>query len=245
MIHYHGTPTGATRIDTERFLRGRHALIPFPRPDDLASAMDVCQSFVVDNGAFTVWKQGGKLDVEGYVAWVRKIARHPAFVWALIPDVIDGSERENNALVDAWPRTELPGVPVWHYHESLDRLRDLVAYWPTVALGSSGLWPTPGTESWWARTTEIMEAVTDEHGRPYCRLHGLRMLSPDIFRHLPLASADSTNAVRNANLTQRFGMYAPPTPAQRMDVIASRIESEQSAACWIGVPREADLFEVI
>ena len=70
MKHYHGTPIGGTRQDVARFLQGRHALVPFPRPDDAGIVADVCKSFVFDNGAFTVWKQGGQLDVEGYVHWV-------------------------------------------------------------------------------------------------------------------------------------------------------------------------------
>ncbi len=66
MIHYHGTPAGGKREDAAKFLAGRHALVPFPRKDDLGIVADVCKSFVFDNGAFTVWKKGGQVDVEGY-----------------------------------------------------------------------------------------------------------------------------------------------------------------------------------
>lgn len=58
MIAYHGTPIGGTRQDGARFLAGRHALVPFPRQDDMGIVADVCQSFVFDNGAFSVWKKG-------------------------------------------------------------------------------------------------------------------------------------------------------------------------------------------
>ncbi len=241
IIYYHGTPTGGTRVESGRFLAGRHALVPFVRPDDLPAVMDVCQSFVLDNSAYSVWKQGGQVDFAAYAEWVRSVHRHPGFDWAVIPDVIDGTEQDNDALLRDWP-ADLRGVPVYHYHESLDRLARLVRDWPTVALGSSGEWPTPGTESWWARTSEIMAVCCDPEGRPLCRLHGLRMLNPEIFRRLPLASADSTNAVRNANLVRRFGMYAPPNLSQRMDVIAARIEAEQSAPCWLPAAAERDLF---
>ena len=70
MKHYHGTPIGGTRQDVARFLQGRHALVPFPRPDDAGIVADVCKSFIFDNGAFTVWKQGGQLDVDGYLRWL-------------------------------------------------------------------------------------------------------------------------------------------------------------------------------
>jgi hypothetical protein len=92
MIHYHGTPVGGKREDAAKFLAGRHALVPYPRKDDLGIVADVCKSFVFDNGAFTVWKKGGQVDVDGYTRWVEDWHRHPGFTWALIPDVIDGDE---------------------------------------------------------------------------------------------------------------------------------------------------------
>lgn len=45
MIHYHGTPVGGKREDAAKFLAGRHALVPFPRKDDLGVVADVCKSF--------------------------------------------------------------------------------------------------------------------------------------------------------------------------------------------------------
>lgn len=89
MIHYHGTPCGATREDVARFLAGRHALVPFVRPEDIGTAAEVCQSFVLDNGAFSAWKQGRTVDWKDYYAWVNEWHRHPGFDWAIIPDVRD------------------------------------------------------------------------------------------------------------------------------------------------------------
>lgn len=241
LIHYHGTPCSGSRQDTARFLSGRHAMVPFPNPDDLGAALDVCSSVVLDNGAFTVWKQGGKLDVVGYGQWVGTLRHHPAFDWAVIPDVIDGDEDDNNRLIAEWPYGR-DGIPVWHLHESLDRLRWLAGCWPRVALGSSGKWAGPGTAPWWRRMSEAMNAIDIGEGRPMCRLHGLRMLAVDIFTRLPLASADSTNAARNSNLVGRFGSYPPPTQAQRMAVIADRIECHQSAARWKAPPYEPCLW---
>ena len=88
---------------------------------------------------------------------------------------------------------------------------------------------------------DAMDAICDEHGRPLCRLHGLRMLNPDIFTRLPLASADSTNAAVNCGSVSRFGMYTPPTAAQRAAVIAERIEAHNSAATWVRAGNQAAL----
>ncbi|MBV5606332.1 hypothetical protein KUU66_17870 [Pseudomonas aeruginosa] len=231
MIHYHGTPIGGTRQDAARFLAGRHALVPFPRQDDIAIVAEVCQSFCFDNGAFSVWKKGGTLDIEGYLRWVDDWRRHPGFDWALIPDVIDGDEADNDRLLEQWPE-QLPGVPVWHLHESLERLQRLASVWRTVALGSSGQWATPGTAPWWKRISAAMNSICDAYGRPTCRLHGLRMLDPKIFGRLPFASADSTNAAVNGGSISRFGIYPPPTAGQRAAVIADRIETHNSAPVW-------------
>lgn len=230
MKPYHGTPGSGSRQDVARFLHRRHALVPFPRQDDMGIVAEVCQSFVLDNGAFSIWNKGGQLDVAGYIEWVREWHRHPGFDWALIPDVIDGDEAENDALLEDWPadlRTD--GVPVWHMHESIDRLVALAHTWRTVALGSSGEYRSPGTRGWWVRIRQALNEICDDHGRPICRLHGLRMLDPRLFSQLPLASADSTNAVRNQSQLKRFGMYVPPTAAQRMSVIADRVEEHNSA----------------
>lgn len=210
---------------------GRHALVPFSYPDDIAVVAECCQSFVLDNGAFSAWTKGKQVDFPGYIQWVREWHRHPGFDWALIPDVIDGDEAENDALLADWPAT-LPGVPVWHMHESLERLVRLANNWRVVALGSSAQYASVGTQQWWNRMTKAMNAICVD-GRPICKLHGLRMLDPDVFTKLPLSSADSTNAAVNSGSLSRFGMYLPPTTAQRAAVIAERIESQNSAATFV------------
>lgn len=234
MIHYHGTPLGGTRSDAARFFQGRHALIPFPRQDDLGVVADVCQDFVFDNGAYSVWRRGAELDVHGYMSWVRDWCKHPGFRWALIPDVIEGNEDDNDRHISAWQDSGLAlyGVPVWHLHESIDRLAGLCDGWPIVALGSSGQWPNPGTRSWWARISEVLNAICDEHGRPPAKLHGLRMMDVEIFQRIPLASADSTNAAVNSGSLSRFGIYLPPTSSQRAEIIASRVEWCNSPGVW-------------
>lgn len=240
MKHYHGTPVGGTRQDVAKFLQGRHALVPYPRQDDMGIVAEVCKTFVLDNGAFSAWKRGEVLDTPGYVEWVRKWHRHPGFEWALIPDVIDGDEQANDDYLAQWP-TDLRvcGVPVWHLHESVERLQRLAGSYRIVALGSSGAYARPGTKDWWGRMRGAINMICDEHGRPLCKLHGLRMLDPRIFGKLPLASADSTNAARNCNQTDRFGMYCPPSAGQRAAVIGDRIEAHNSAPVFERTEEEA------
>lgn len=241
MIHYHGTPCGATRDDVARFANGRHMLVPFLRPEDITTIAEVSQSFVIDSSAYTAWKNNIEIDWSQYHNFIRQWFMHPAFDFAIIDDVIDGTESDNDTLVNAWPQDLcFIGAPVWHMHESLTRLRRLCESFRRVCLGSSGEFATVGSDKWWRRMSEAMPYACDNHGRPISRLHGLRMLDPEVFRHLPLSSADSTNAVRNSSSYSRFGMYTPPRASTRMQIIAERIESHQSAAQWISPPSEEE-----
>ena len=57
MIHYHGTPCTPQTAAVE-LLTGGHAFVSYARPDDLSVAIEVCQSFAIDNGAFSAWRAG-------------------------------------------------------------------------------------------------------------------------------------------------------------------------------------------
>lgn len=245
MIHYHGTPIGGRNIDSSNFLMGRHALVSFYHPDDISAVLDCCQSFVLDNGAFSHWRAGkGDINFHAYIDWVEEYYRHPSFDWCLIPDKIDGNEDQNKELAIKWGETtKAKGVPVWHLHESLEYLEWLANNFEWVAFGSSGKWSVPNTEKWWKRMAEAMRVVCDDLGRPKCKLHGLRMLNPDVFTRLPLSSADSTNAAVNSGSLARFGSYKPPTAAQRAEVIAERIEAQNSAHIWeVAITTQIDMF---
>lgn len=234
MIHYHGTPITPNKAAIDVLTR-RHACISFARPDQMNIAAEVCQSFMLDNGAFSYWRAGaGEINVEFYARWVERWERHPGFDWCLIPDVIAGSEDNNDRKIAEWFAAGMRhGVPVWHLHESLERLQRLCRTYPRVALGSSGQWAVVGTADWWDRMGAAMDAVTDSEGRPWCKLHGLRMLNPTVFSHLPLASADSTNVARNIGVDQRWkGTYLPASKADRAVILANRIESHASATRW-------------
>lgn len=231
MIHYHGTPYSGTN-ETALALAGRHAMVSYAHPRQIDVAAELCQSFALDNGAFSIWKRGGgTLDIAGFAVWAEHWLKHPGCDFALAPDIIDGSEADNDALLVNLSRTKW--VPVWHMHESLMRLERLVSDWPRVALGSSGQYATIGTPAWWARMAEAMDCACDAEGRPLARLHGLRMLDPTVFSHLPLASADSTNVARNIGIDSAWrGSYSPHSQRMRALILQERIERHASAARW-------------
>jgi hypothetical protein len=80
---------------------------------------------------------------------------------------------------------------------------------------------------------EAMNAICNDNGHPPCKLHGLRMLNPDVFTRLPFASADSTNIAQNIGIDSAWkGTYQPATKEWRAMVMADRIESHNSASSW-------------
>ena len=156
--------------------------------------------------------------------------------------MIEGDEAANDAFLQEWTFGKSTGVPVWHFHESLDRLARLAGEWPRVALGSSGQFATIGTPKWWSRIQQVMETICDQDGRPKVRLHGLRMLRPTICKHLPLASADSAGVSRGVGTTNWGGCYRQASGPVRAQVLLDAYESTQSASAWTGTPRQEELF---
>lgn len=235
MIHYHGGPITPDVAAVAAWQAG-HAFISWERPDQLALAAEVCQSLALDNGAFSSWSSGKPTqDWTEFYEWAEAGRRIPSCDFAVIPDVIDGTEEENDALVRACPLPRWFAAPVWHLHESLLRLQMLACEFPRICLGSSGQYRTPGSAEWNTRMIDVMRAVCDHSGRPLVRIHGLRMLNPKIFTRFPFASVDSTNIARNVGIDKNWskGNYLPPTKPARACVMRARIESENAPTHWI------------
>ena len=113
------------------------------------------------------------------------------------------------------------------------RIDRLAAGWPRICIGSSGDYATVGNRPWWGRIAQAMRVVCDDDGRPMVRMHGLRMLDPEVFRHLPFSSSDSTNIGRNVGLDVHWrGTYTPPTKEARAAVMRSRIEASNAPPRW-------------
>lgn len=234
MIHYHGGPI-TPDICAIRAWKARHAFISFAYPSQIKLASEICQSFAIDNGAFSIWKKAGKNrpDWSGYYEFIAEWGNHPGFDFAIIPDVIDGGESENDALLDEWPHGLIRGVPVWHMNESDSRFIRLCNDYSRVAIGSCGEYDVKSPSKAVSRLKDIIRHVVDKYNRPICKLHGLRMLNPSIFTQLPLASADSTNIAQNIGKDKNWknGNYPPASKETRSLVMAERIESYNSSAC--------------
>lgn len=243
MIHYHGGPITPDTCALKAWT-GRHAFISYAAPQQIGLAAYVCQSFALDNGAFTFWKQGKAIDWTAFYAWVNQWRFHPGFDFAVIPDVIDGTEAENDALLADWPFASHQGAAVWHINESIDRLIRLAREWPRVCIGSSGEFDVTKPDAFLNRAHEAIGAIVNEDRQPICRLHGLRMLNPELFSRLPLSSADSTNVARNIGIDSAWrGTYSPQSKETRTAILVERIESSNGACRLSDRPHQFSLWE--
>jgi len=234
VIPYIGLPITPDAVAIEAVKAG-NAFVSFAHPGQLGLAVEVCKSFALDNGAFPAWRSGNPItDWAPFYAWAAEAMHIPHCDFAVVPDVIDGTEDDNDALVAAWPFPKWFGAPVWHMHESIYRLMVLAAEWPRICIGSSGEYAVVGNTKWWARITEAFRAICDNQGRPYCKVHGLRMLNPKVFTRLPLASADSTNIGRNVGVDKNWssGVYLPMTKRGRAMVMRERLEAFNAPATF-------------
>lgn len=235
MIHYHGGPitpdTCALRVWT-----ARHAFVSFAATQQMDLAAQVTQSFALDNGAFSFWKTGQEVRWDDYYQWVGGWRTHPGFDFAVVPDVIEGTEEENDELAAEWPYPRHQGAVVWHINETFERLQRLASEWPRVCIGSSGEWDVNRPKNFLSRAIPAVAAICGADGRPTCKLHGLRMLNPAIFSELPLSSADSTNVARNIGIDSRWrGTYQPKSKETRAAILTERIEAFNSAPSLEGL----------
>lgn len=197
MIHYHGTPITPRSVLYD--LAGRHFCCSYAARRDTETCHRIGQSVMLDNGAYTMWTKGTTIDWEAWAAWAEPWLDYPN-TWAVAPDVIDGDETANDILLSRYGHWDKL-VPVWHLHESLERLCRLVDGFGKVCFGSSGVYAVVGSNAWHRRVTDAFNMLHSVFGPRIPWIHMLRgmSLSGDIY---PFASVDSTDIARNHNRPQ-------------------------------------------
>lgn len=170
MIHYHGTPITPGHLMAG--MAGRHFCVSYAAPAQLPLAMRIGASVMLDNGAFSAWTRRAAVDWRGFYAWADPHLIHPH--WCVVPDVIDGDEAANDDLLADCHLPRQFAAPVWHLHESLDRLARLADEYPRLCFGSSGQYATPGSQAWTGRIDAAWEMLARTGRRPW--VHMLRAM---------------------------------------------------------------------
>lgn len=229
VICYHGGPITPYSAAIQVW-KNKHALVAWAAPEQLEVALEVAASVVIDNSAFTFWKRGGIMRPYDFYEFTAPHVDHPRLAFVLMPDVIGGSEAENDALLESWPFRREIGCPVWHLNESRERLVRLAYEYPRVAIGSCGDYDVSRPADCIRRLRAVLPAVCTPSGHPICKLHGLRMLGREIRRCIPLSSGDSSRVARNIGLDThwRHGM-APSSKTGRALALQNVIENYPTA----------------
>ena len=225
MQKYHGTPlTPRAQLMT---MNGRNFCVSYFEPRDADVCLQIGQSVMWDNGAFSVKTRGLEFDRDGFYSWVEPKLAHPH--WAVVPDVIDGTVDEQRAMVKTWPFRKSLGLPVWHLGLPIDYLLELCDQWERVCFGSTAQYWDIGGSAWCRRMDEAFNALSRTFGAQLPWVHGLRMLGQSS-GPWPLASADSVNVARN------FKDYG-----KCPDCVAMRIDSTNPPLRWNERPLQEQL----
>lgn len=177
---------------------------------------------MLDNGAFSAFTRGKKLEVGKFYDWLDLVLGHPH--WAVIPDEIGGDEAAQRAMLATWPFGRELGMPVWHLGLGIDYLLELADDWPRICFGSSAEYWQVGSASWCHRMDEAFNALAKRGRLPW--VHGLRMLGMGGERW-PLASADSTNVAQNHNRAGCANCMAEKIDAIQCPTEWNLIETQQ------------------
>ena len=201
-----GTPVTPKRLLPS--LAGSSFCVSHADPRDLDRVIELVgeeEILVLDNGAFSHWRQGaGAIDRTKFWTWANAAQARSSQAVAVIPDVIEGSERENLEEVSWALREELADFPertmaIWHLDESLDQLAVLCRLMNFVGFGSCAEFDVQRKRSAYMARIREASAVVDQVERDHDRrpwIHLMRGLG--VFAELTrFESADSTNIAVN------------------------------------------------
>lgn len=241
IIHHHGGPLFPGKPDMLSALyRGTGAMVSFARPEQLKKIIRLAVSIWLDNGAFSVWKKSKNTnDVVDwdlwwakYYAWV--ILNYDDIDHFIIPDVIEGSESDNDLLIENVPlQLRSKAVPVWHSDESLDKLVRLCRQFKIVSIGCCGDAKRIRSKAWKARMDEVFTLVYITL-KLDVRLHGLRCMDGRALIQHPWYSVDSANVAINVPKT-KARLPEVTCKLQRTSIMRNTIEMihPPSIADWV------------
>lgn len=219
MIHLHGSPFSGSKNDPEVDELCAH-LYGTGQVGGLVSFMGKSQTELVikngkyvwfDNGAFSLWKRLKKLGtLEGF-DWDKHWTKF--YMWLLkhysqidkflIPDVIEGSEEENDRLINSVPAMfKDKAVPVWHTVESIERFVRLCEEFDTVAIGACGQHQTIMSDACIARLGHAFDEIY-HYRNINVKIHGLRMTDNRVVDKFPFYSCDSTSVVTREKMSDK------------------------------------------
>ena len=201
----HGTPITPKRLLAQ--LKGESFCVSYAYPEQLHDVGPLVPSngiLLLDNGAFTAWKQEREFDELGFWKWANAAQDLYPEAVAVIPDKIEGSEADNLMMASRAVKGGLAKYPercmfVWHTNDSMEQFKKAAMLFNFIAIGSCA---EHDIQKCWAdfyararKASAFIDGVELMTGRrPW--VHVMRGLGK-LHKFPRFDSADSTNVARN------------------------------------------------
>jgi hypothetical protein len=241
----HGTPITPARLLDQ--LKGGSFCVSHAYPAQLNRCIELVgaeEILILDNGAFTHWKQGkGQIVRHQFWEWANDAQWRSDVAVAVIPDVIMGNEEQNwleaaYAIRDQFSEFPERTMFIWHLDDSIENLARAARQFNFVGLGSCAEYDVQKHPEKYLerlrRASVVFNYVEHEYGhRPFVHLmRGIGMLH----RAIRFDSADSTNIARNHWRTKGQPNHVAAMAAR----IAAKVYAEQK---WIGTAYPTSNFD--
>lgn len=152
--------------------------------------------WVMDSGAFTAYNIGKPVEIHDYIRFCKMVMGSPdppAEIFAL--DVI-GDWRASLRNYELMLKAGIPIVPIFHYGEPFEMLRDISQHCEKISLGGCATITKNVKKKWYeqafARTWPK-------------KIHGLGLADKDLFLSYPWASTDASTWIVGCF---RYGRYS-------------------------------------
>lgn len=186
----------------------------------------IAKSFFLDSGAFSFHRTGTPVDVDEYIEYANSLDEHTLAVAQLdtIPgkfgqpksqeDYIESARKSWENFLYMYPRMKSKEklVPVFHYGENFDALRNMLEWRDENGNPLTYIGISPANDTSQATKNVYMTNVYDiirKSSNPEVRTHLFGMTSFDALKQFPYYSADSIShrlrAAYNKIFTRRWG----------------------------------------
>jgi len=157
----------------------------------------------LDSGAFSAWTQKTSIDIEEYIAFIKKYEKDLT-IYANLDVIGLGGKQPNKLTADKTLENQrimedagLSPVPCFHYGEPFSYLEYYVENYPYIALGSAG---NIGTKLMKWMDKCFGEFICDKEGCPKTKVHGFAVTAISLMVRYPWYSVDSTSWVDTGRL---------------------------------------------
>ena len=118
----------------------------------------------------------------------------------------------------------------------------MVERYPRIAIGSTQGFELK-TMRFFNEMRKIFEVICDRDGVPQAKVHGLRMLDPEIVEKFPFSSCDSATASIKSMFDKEWKhRFWPQSKAGRAALVADYLERVQSPSFYQLKPVQMELL---